>query len=71
LRWGLEVHTGFWWGQPRDRDHSEDVVHGRIVLKYIFKGQMSKNSHTLIHALAPTYCATDNFEGVTLATENP
>ena len=64
------MHTGFWWGQLRDRDHLEDlVIYGRIILKCIFKGQMSKNSHTLTHALAPTYCATDRFEGVTLATE--
>jgi len=33
LWWGLEVHTGFWLGQLRDRDHWEDlVVHGRIIL---------------------------------------
>jgi len=68
--WGLEVHTGFRWGQLRDRDHSENlVVHERIILKCIFKGQMSKNSHTLIHALTPTFCSTDHFEGVTLAAE--
>ena len=58
---------GAYWvlvGQLRDRDHSEDlVVRGRIILKCIFKGQMSKNSPTLTHALAPTFCATDHFEG--------
>jgi len=29
-----EVHTGFWWGDPREEDHLEDVdVDGRIILK--------------------------------------
>jgi hypothetical protein len=28
------VHTGFWWGELRERDNSED---GRIILKWIFK----------------------------------
>jgi hypothetical protein len=58
------VHAGFWWGQLRDRDHSESlVVHGSIILKCIFKVQISKNNHTLTHALTPTFCATDHFEG--------
>jgi hypothetical protein len=33
-----EVHTGFWWGDPREGDHLEDPgVDGRIILKWIFK----------------------------------
>jgi hypothetical protein len=33
-----EVHTGFWWGEPRERDHSGDPgADGRIILKRIFK----------------------------------
>jgi hypothetical protein len=38
-RWGRgEVHTGFWWGDLRKRDHLEDPgVDGRIILKYILK----------------------------------
>ena len=33
-----EVHTGFWWGDLRERNHLEDpVVDGRIILKWIFK----------------------------------
>jgi hypothetical protein len=33
-----EVHTGFWWGDLRKRNHSEDQdVDGRILLKRIFK----------------------------------
>jgi hypothetical protein len=33
--WGTgEVHTGFWWGDLRERDHFEDLgVDGRIILK--------------------------------------
>jgi hypothetical protein len=32
------VHTGFWCGNPRERDHLEDLgVHGIIILKWIFK----------------------------------
>jgi len=28
------VHTGFWWGNPRETDHLEDWG---IILKWIFK----------------------------------
>jgi hypothetical protein len=31
-----EVHTGFWWGDLRERDHLEDMGIGRsIILKWI------------------------------------
>jgi hypothetical protein len=31
------VHTGFWWGNLRERDHLEDLdIDGRIILKWIF-----------------------------------
>ena len=27
-----ELHTGFWWGDLRDRDHLEDVgLDGRVI----------------------------------------
>jgi hypothetical protein len=32
-----EMHTGFWWRNPKGRDRLEDVsVCGRIILKWIF-----------------------------------
>jgi len=32
------VHTGFWWGNLRERDHVEDpAVDGRIILRWIFR----------------------------------
>jgi len=37
--WGREeVHTGFWWGNLKERDHLEDRgVDGRIILRCILK----------------------------------
>jgi hypothetical protein len=33
-----ESHTGFWWGNMRERDHFEDLgVDVTIILKQIFK----------------------------------
>jgi hypothetical protein len=33
-----EVHTGLWWGDPRQGDHLEDVgLNERIIQKWIFK----------------------------------
>ena len=35
---GGNVHTGFWWGNPRERDHLEDLsIDGRIILIWIFR----------------------------------
>ena len=32
------VHSGFWWGNPRERHHLEDPgVDGMIILKWIFR----------------------------------
>jgi len=33
-----EVHTGFWWGNLRNRCHLEDPsIDGRLIFKLIFK----------------------------------
>jgi hypothetical protein len=32
------VYKGFWWGNPRERDHLGDPsVDGRIILRWIFQ----------------------------------
>jgi len=34
---GVEVYTGSWWGNVRERDHFEDTgVDGRIILRWMF-----------------------------------
>jgi hypothetical protein len=34
----VEVYTGFWWGNLKERDYLEDTdVDGRIILRWIFK----------------------------------
>jgi len=36
--WRGEVCTGFWWGNPRERDHLGDPdVDGRIILRRMFR----------------------------------
>jgi hypothetical protein len=47
-----EVHTEFWWGNPKERDHLEDLgVDGRMILKWILKkygGLVGVNSILLV-----------------------
>ena len=32
------MYTGFWWGNLRERDHSEDAgIDRRIILRWIFR----------------------------------
>jgi hypothetical protein len=34
----IEVYTGFWWGNLRERDHLGDPgIDGRVILRSIFK----------------------------------
>jgi hypothetical protein len=37
--WGtVEIHTGFWWGKWRERDHLQDMrIDRRMILERIFK----------------------------------
>jgi hypothetical protein len=43
------VHTGFWWGELKDRDHFKDLsIDGRIILKYILKKQNGRTWTGLI-----------------------
>jgi hypothetical protein len=38
MRWVEYMHTGFWWGDQRERDHlGEQDADGRIILKRIFR----------------------------------
>jgi len=33
-----EVHTGFWWGNLKEINHTKDPgVDGRIILRWIFR----------------------------------
>ena len=35
---GGKIHTGFWWGNLRERDHlDESGIDGRILLRWIFR----------------------------------
>jgi hypothetical protein len=44
MRQREKVHTGFWWGELRERDHLKDVgVDGRIILKWVLKISVLKN----------------------------
>ena len=41
---GGEVHTGFWWGILREKDHLEDTgIDGRIILRWVWGGGMGWN----------------------------
>ena len=39
MYWGIvELYTGFWWGNLKERDHSETPdVDGKIILRSIFR----------------------------------
>ena len=47
-----EVHTGFWWGDMKERGHVEDkVVDGMALLKWIFKKWDHVSTNTAYHPL--------------------
>jgi hypothetical protein len=36
-----DVHTKFWWGNPRERNNFEDLgIDGSLILKWVFKIRM-------------------------------
>jgi hypothetical protein len=36
-----EAHTGFWWGNLKERDHVEDMgLEWKIIFKWIFQNRM-------------------------------
>jgi hypothetical protein len=42
-----EVHTGFWWGNLRERDNLEDPgMDRRVILKFTFKKWMEGDALT-------------------------
>jgi len=44
-----DVRTGFWWGNLKERDHSEGLgVDGRIILKFILKKSVGNSWARLI-----------------------
>jgi len=39
------LNAEFWWGNPRDRDHLEDLrVDGRIILKLSSRNEMARTA---------------------------
>ena len=37
------MHTGFWWGNLRERDHLESLsIDGRVVLKWILRKSVGR-----------------------------
>jgi hypothetical protein len=43
---GEEGHTGFWWGNLRERDHLEDPgIDGMIILNWIFEKWLGEGRH--------------------------
>jgi hypothetical protein len=45
-----ETHTGFWWGNLRERDHLEEPgIDGRIILRWIFMEWAGRHCCKLVH----------------------
>jgi hypothetical protein len=46
---GEKMHTGFWWGKVREKDHLEDKgVDERVIIKWILRKSVGKTWTGLI-----------------------
>jgi hypothetical protein len=51
-----EVHTGFWCGDLRERDHTEDLgIDGRIIFKWIDQAQDGDKQWALVNVVIKTF----------------
>jgi hypothetical protein len=52
-----DVHTRFWWGELREREHLEDTgIDGGIILRRIFRKWVGVSRTGLIWLRIAKYC---------------